>query len=62
VAEAFPVEDERHARDEVRLADDELPAARDLDDDEVVRAPCGRRVTLTLRSRHRHARLSRIGS
>jgi hypothetical protein len=32
VAEAFAVEHERHTRDEVRLADDELAALLDLDD------------------------------
>jgi hypothetical protein len=32
VAEALPVEHERHARHEVRLADDELAALLDLDD------------------------------
>ena len=33
VAEPFRLEDERHARREVRLADDELAAPADLDDD-----------------------------
>ena len=33
VARAFRVEDERHARREVRLADEELAAAGDLDHD-----------------------------
>jgi hypothetical protein len=32
IAKALPVEHERHARNEVRLADDELPALLDLDD------------------------------
>jgi hypothetical protein len=35
VAEAFPVEHKRHARHEERLADDELAALCDLDDDSV---------------------------
>ena len=36
VAEPLAVEQERRVRREVRLADDELAAARDLDDDEIV--------------------------
>jgi hypothetical protein len=35
VAEPFPVEDDRDPRREVRLADDELAALLDLDDEEV---------------------------
>jgi hypothetical protein len=34
-AEAFAIEDKRRARNEVRLADDELAALRDLDDDAI---------------------------
>jgi hypothetical protein len=37
VSEALAVEDERHARHEVRLADDELAALRNLDDDAIGR-------------------------
>ena len=37
VTEPFPVQDERDACDEVRLADDELAALRNLDDDSVGR-------------------------
>jgi hypothetical protein len=37
VSEPLAVEDERHARNEVRLADDELAALRNLDDDAIGR-------------------------
>ena len=48
VAETVAVDDERHSRLEVRLADDELPAFAQLDDDLTA---CGRLVTHLAQSR-----------
>ena len=49
VAESVTVDDDRHAGLEVRLADDQLAALAQLDDD---LAPCGRLVTHLARSRY----------
>ena len=48
VAETVAIDDDRYSRGEVRVADDELPARAQLDDD---LAACGRLVTHLAQSR-----------